>query len=83
MVPAKRYETQSSNQWVENVNDLVNQIGFVQCNRETYLQKDLVKNSVEYAVDLENYLQMVKHVKLTMVEYCEHKQRNLIEETSF
>ena len=60
-----------------------NQSIIVQYNHEFDLQKDLFANSVEEAVPNENLFHMVKHAKVTMVEYCEHNQTSVLEDTSF
>ena len=47
------------------------------------LEKDLIDSLLDYAVAFEELLLMVKYADLIMVQYCEHKQKNVVEKTIF
>ena len=58
---------------------MANESRIVQCVHEILSEKDLIKNSVEYAVAYEKLFHVVKDENVTKVEYCEHKQKIVFE----
>ena len=61
------------NQLIDNEIEQAIQSNFVQCIRQMNFEKDLIENSVGYAVACEKLFHMVKNVDFIKVEYCEHK----------
>ena len=68
-----------SNQLIDIENEPANQNSIALYIHVLHFEKSLFGNSVEYAFVLENLFNKVKYSVVIMVEYCEHKQKNVVE----
>ena len=81
MVSSSCYETTDLNELVDNENEEAIQSNIEQYFHIRNFRKDLLDNSVEYAAAYEKLFHMVEYADVIMVQYCEHKQRNVPRKT--
>ena len=77
------YETTDFYQLVGNENEEASQSRLVQYIHYMNCEKDFFEISVEYAVAYEKLLHLVKSADVIKVEFCEHRQTNILGQTNF